>query len=246
MPQENKKRKHSAFYAPIAFVLVCAALVFVMSVFFRVSSVDVEGNSFYTTEEVVEASGVQEGDNLFFINRFTAASRIFSKLPYIESVSIERKMPNSIVISVDESEAIAYIRSEDGLWAIDRNCKLLSEVDAEDAVALLRIDGLTALSPAEGDMLLCSNGSEDTRDFLSAILKQINALGLRQNITYIDMSDVNCPEFDYTSRFTVRLGANENIPYKFQLMISAAAGLQAGDSGILDLSIDSAAHLIYQ
>jgi len=41
------------------------------------------------------------------------------------------------------------------------------------------------------------------------------------------------------------MGAYENVPYKFQLLIAAVAGLQSGDCGTLDLSIDEAAHLTY-
>ena len=79
---------------PLIFLLICAALVLGMSVFFRVAKVEVVGNSIYTAEEVVEASGIGTGDNLFFINRFSAASRIFSKLPYVDKAKVTRALPN--------------------------------------------------------------------------------------------------------------------------------------------------------
>ena len=54
MPQQNKKRrKRSALFAPISFLIICAALVFGMSVFFRVSGIEVEGNNLYTEEEII-------------------------------------------------------------------------------------------------------------------------------------------------------------------------------------------------
>ena len=123
MPQQENRKKRNAFFAPIAFLLVIAVLIFVVSVFFNVSAVEVEGNNFYTAAEVAEASGIQEGDNLFFINRFSAASRIFARLPYVEGISIEKQMPGSVIVHVTESEAIAYIACEDGWWAMDRGCK---------------------------------------------------------------------------------------------------------------------------
>ena len=245
MPQQENRKRKNAFYAPLAFLIVCAAVIFALSVFFRVSKIEVEGNNFYTAEQVAEASGIQEGDNLFFINRFSAASRIFSRLPYVEGISIEKKMPGSVIVHVTESEAIAYVSSGDGWWAIDRSCKLLSAVDGTDVEGLLRIEGITAASPAEGDTLTLTNGDSASVEYLSAILSQIYALGLRQEISCIDMSDASCPSFDYVERFTVRMGAFENVPYKFQLLISVVNGLQPGDCGTLDLSIDSAAHLSY-
>lgn len=243
MPSKSKKNKHSAVFLPLAFALVCAALIFVLGVFFQVRNIEVKGNSFYTDKEVAEASGVAEGDNLFFINRFSAASRIFSKLAYVEGVSIDRKLPSSLVINVTESEAIAYVETDDGLWAIDRTCKLLSKVSDDDAQELVRIKGVTATNPVEGELLVHTDST--VVGYLSDMLKQISALGLRHNIECIDMSEPSCPTFDYVERFTVKMGAYENVAYKFQLLVAAVAGLQSGDCGTLDLSIDSAAHLTY-
>ena len=245
MPPKKQKNKHSVVFAPLAFGLVCAALVFVLGVFFQVHKIEVNGNSFYTDEQVAEASGVVEGDNLFFINRFSAASRIFAKLAYVEGVSIDRKLPSSLIIDVVESEAIACVETDNGLWAIDRTCKLLSKVSTEDASELVRIKGFTVENPAQGEIITVSGGEEYAVSYLSDMLRQISALGLRRNIECIDMTQQNSPEFDYLGRFTVKMGAYENVGYKFQLLLAAVAGLQSGDCGTLDLSIDESAHLTY-
>lgn len=245
MPSNNKKNKHSVIFWPLAFALVCAALIFVLGVFFQVKNIEVNGNKFYTDEEISVASGVAEGDNLFFINRFSAASRIFAKLPYVEEVSIDRKMPNSIIVQVIESEAIACIETDNGLWAIDRSCKLLSKVSSADASALVYVKGLTAVSPAEGEMLVSPEANEDNVNYLSDMLKQISALNLRQSIKVLDMRDLNNPQFDFVGRFNVKMGRYENVGYKFQLLIATVQALQSGDCGTIDLSIDSAAHLTY-
>ena len=109
-----------ALFAPLAFLIICAALVFAMSVFFRVSRITVTGNALYTEEEITTAAGIEKGDNLFFINRFSAIARIRARLPYIETVSIERALPNRVTITVSESRAIAYVTAETGCWVIDR------------------------------------------------------------------------------------------------------------------------------
>ena len=246
MPQQNKrKRKRSALFAPLSFLIICAALVFGMSVFFRVSGIEVEGNLLYSREEIIEASGIEEGDNLFFINRFSAISRIFSKLPYVEKAVINRSLPNKLVIVVSESKAIACVTAEDGTWAIDRSCKLLSKASGEDLRGLIRVEGLTPIAPEAGQIIAPGEAESPKVNYLSAILTQIDALNLRDNITYIDISGISNPSFDYLGRFTVKLGANENIEYKFQCLLSAVEALSEGDRGTLDLSIDKRAHLTY-
>jgi len=245
MADKGKKRKRSALYAPVAFILIIAALVFGMSVFFRVSDITVTGNSIYTAEEIIEASGVSIGDNLFFLNRLSAMSRINSRLPYIESAEISRALPSSVTIVVTESSALAYLANEDGLWAVDKNCKVLSNVAKENFGSLIQVTGINPISPTVGETVAAGEAEGSKVKYLKEILGMIAALELQGDITDIDMSNVSSPHFRYLGRFTVKLGAHENVDYKFQLMISAVQKLQSGDSGILDLSIDNRAHLTY-
>ncbi|MCD8001460.1 MAG: FtsQ-type POTRA domain-containing protein [Oscillospiraceae bacterium] len=241
----EKRKKRSILFAPVSFLLVCMALIFGLSVFFRVYNIEVTGNSYYTSEEIVEASGIEQGDNLFFINRSSVVARIYARLPYVERADIRRSLPNRLVIEVTESGAIAYVTAEDGDWAIDRSCKLLSRVDETERAALIRVDGLTPIAPEEGQTIAAGEAERAKVTYLSEILYQISTLGMQDDVTWIDISSVSNPSFDYLGRFTVKLGASEDVDYKFQCLLSASEKLADGDRGTLDLSIDKQVHLIY-
>lgn len=241
------ERKRGALFAPLAFILVCLALIFGMSVFFRVANIEVTGNNLYSAEEIIAASGIEEGDNLFFINRFTAISRIFSKLPYVENATIDRSLPNRLVIEVTESSAMARVVAEDGYWAIDRGCKLLSPIEVSDAALLIAVDGVAPIAPEVGQTMAPGEADEPKVTYLSDILRRMSALNMAADVSAIDISDVSNPSFRYLDRFTVKLGSNEDLDYKFQLLLTAVAELKEGDSGTLDLSlsVDKRAHLTY-
>jgi len=241
----RKRKKRSAIYAPLCFLLICAALVFGLSVFFRVGNVEVEGNALYTKEEIVEASGIEKGDNLFFVNRFAAMTRLQAKLPYVESAVVNMQLPNRLKIVVTESVAVAYVTAEDGLWAIDRSCKLLSRVNIDELDGLVRIEGLVPIAPEVGQTIAAGEAERPKVEYLSEILRQIVGLGLQRSIRHINIENPANPSFDYIDRFTVKLGANENVDYKFQCLLSAVDALAEGDRGTLDLSIDKQAHLTY-
>jgi len=241
----RKRKKRSALYAPLCFLLVVAALVFGLSVFFRIGNIEVTGNSIYTAEEIVEASGIETGDNLFFVNRFAAVSRIYAKLPYVENAVVSLKMPNRLIIEISESSAVAWVTAEDGYWAIDRSCKLLSRVNADEIGGLIRIEGLKPIAPEVGEEIAAGESESPKVTYLAAILRQITELGLTGSVTYVDVSNVASPQFDYLGRFQVKLGTNENVEYKFQCLLSAVDALAEGDRGTLDLSIDKQAHLTY-
>ena len=109
----------------LTFVIIVLGVLLALSVFFRVSKITVDGNSYYTEEQIVQASGIEHGDNMFFVNRFSAASRIFAKLPYVQKVTINRKLPNHVVIEIAESQELGYVVSGDTYWAIDSNGKVV-------------------------------------------------------------------------------------------------------------------------
>lgn len=238
----RKKKNRSALYTPLAFIIICAALIFGMSVFFRVSRIEVNGNEMYTDEEVMAAAGIEEGDNLFFINRFTAVSRIFSHLPYVEEALVTRSLPDRVVIDVSESSAIACVVVESQYWAIDRNCKLLTMVDNVDAVGLITVTGVTPINPTIGEVIAPGEADQPKIDYLADILDQMQERGLIGDVTWVDVSTASNPSFDYLGRFTVKLGPNENTEYKFGMLLSAVEQLAAGDRGTIDLSIDKKAH----
>ena len=64
----------------------------------------VTGTERYTEKDVIEASGIQRGDNLFLLNKYEAARSIAEQLPYIdiEDIRIRRELPDTLLIDVAE------------------------------------------------------------------------------------------------------------------------------------------------
>ena len=236
------KNRRNILYGPLMFLLICAALVLGMSVFFKVSKITVEGSSLYAPEEVIEASGIEEGDYLFFVNRFSAASRIYSKLPHIDQVKVNLALPSHVTITITESSAMAYIDAGTACWVLDQNCKLLTTATGEETAGLIRVDGVTPLAPEVGAILAAGEADAAKVTYLAEILDQILTRELTGKVTAIDMSDVTNPAFAYDGRFTVRLGRDENVEYKFSMLQSAVEQLTEQDTGTIDLSIDKRAH----
>lgn len=238
---KKKRTVRRALYGPGAFLIACVALVFLMSIFFRVSVVEVQGNSYYTAEEVQLASGIVEGDNLFFINRFSVVSRIFTRLPYVEDVSISRYLPNKVVLTISESQALAYVSYEGEPWVIDRSCRMLTQAGADVTSTLIEVRGITPMTAEVGSVF--ETGPDDTGklEYLCAILDQIQERGMAGDIGYIDMTNVNSPSFSYLDRFIVKLGDFSETEYRFGKLLSAVSQLLEGDRGTLDVSGEGAA-----
>ena len=104
----NRRRRRGSFgflYKVLSVLAICVAIIAALTLFFRVSTIQVSGQQRYTDEQVQEASGIQIGDNLFLLNKYDAAGRIVETLPYIEDTRINRKLPSTLVIEVTECGA---------------------------------------------------------------------------------------------------------------------------------------------
>ena len=227
---------------PIMFFLVVVAVIFVMSVFFRVSDIQVRGNSHYTDEEIIRAIDIEEGDNLFFFDRFAALSRVFAKLPYIDEVTVERSLPNRVIITVTESQALAYIVLGEENWTIDHGCKVLGKANDDELRGLIPIVGISPGTLMIGEPLQTADGDTQTVDYIAAVLDQLEARGLYRQVGRVDFSDPEHVEFTLNDKYTVRIGNANNLEYKFGMLISVLSQLLDGDVGIINVSDGNTAH----
>lgn len=234
--QGGKQPTRGRLQRPLTFFLIIVAIIFIMSVFFKVEKIEVIGNSKYTTEQIISASGIHTGDNLFFINRIGAGSRVVVKLPYIDSVKITRSLPNSVTITVEESKAVACIEAGGELWSLSRTGKFLSSLSEKDAALLAQVKGISVGEPQVGEIITVTEDEKPKLDYLLDILYQVQARSLVDKVANINMTNVSDVSFEYDDRFVVKLGENDNTEYKFGKLLSAVSQLKADDAGTLELS----------
>ena len=98
---------------------------------------------------VIEASGLKTGGNLFLTKTDKAIEKIEELFPYARSVSIKRRLPDTLVIEIDEAVPVAYIEHGGSYWLISHEGKLLEAVDAS-ALQGFAITGCALSAPGEG------------------------------------------------------------------------------------------------
>ena len=115
-PRNKRKRKRGKGRLGPLFKLLCAGAVAVAltlgaTVFCQVETVAVTCNSRYSQEEIIKATGIQTGDNLFRMNKYQIAHQVLQGLPYVEELTIRRALPSTIVITVKEWDAVARVEA---------------------------------------------------------------------------------------------------------------------------------------
>ena len=189
-----------------------------------------------TDEEIIRAIDIEEGDNLFFFDRFAALSRVFAKLPYVEEVSVERSLPNKVIITVTESQALAYLVLGDELWTIDHSCKVLGKATEEELSGLIAVEGVDPGTLLIGEPLQTKDGDAELVEYLAEVLYQLEGRGLYTQVDSIDFSDKNHVSFSYGDKYMVKLGGPGKTEYKFGMLVSVMSQLLAGDVGVIDVS----------
>lgn len=230
-------------FSTLSFIVICAALAFGMSVFFRVSNVEVTGAKRYSQSEIVAASGVKDGDNLVFIDRAAIETRIYNKLLYVGSVTVSRRLPNTVVIAVDESSTFASVDSDSGSWIIDRNCRVIEKLSEhkDGGENIIAVSGLKGVKPKKGAALAAAQEDEARLTYLRDLLTAVSAAGISGDVSTISVENSANPELRYLDRFRVRLGRDEDLDSKLRLLTEVVSKLEDSDKGTIDLSTNKKA-----
>lgn len=104
------------FIVLMTLILTIVGLILLMhSSYFGVKAIRVIGNERMTKEEVIEASGVSKGLNLFLLPGREVANRLMNYVR-IKGVKLERDFPDTLVIHVNERNGLALFQNGSGKW----------------------------------------------------------------------------------------------------------------------------------
>jgi len=233
--QRRRGKRRNPIISILSALLICGALLLGVSVFFKISVIKTEGNTRYSQEQIISASGLKIGDNLFFVNKFDAISKIFKSLPYIDEAKIRKELPNILIIEVVEAAPVAYVKSGGSFWLIDQSCKLLEKVST-DGISGVEIIGLSPIQPVAGQKIEPGEAQKPKVAYVEALLKELINKDMLSDVTYIDVSNAGDLIFDYKGRFKVKMGKNENISDKLSLLNKSIEYLNPVATGTIDLT----------
>ena len=232
-----KRRARFGFiYKLLAAVAMIAAVVMGATVFFRVEEMVVQGNVRYNARQVIDASGIVQGDNLFGMNKFETARQIRRQLPYVEGVNIRRGWPDTLIVTVMECQAAARVNGEKGQWLISKSGKVL-ELARGTVKNVVRVDGLNAVQPEAGLPLVVREEQQARGSALLLLLQALDNIELLDKVTYIDMTSPSRILMDLDERFVVKLPVVGDFDYLLGAMDKAVATLEEYETGTLDLTV---------
>lgn len=140
------------YYVMIGIVVIATVSILSVTVLFNIDSFQVTGDSSYSEEEIIAASGINNGDNLIRINIGEAEEQIVSRLVYIDSAKISRGFPNRLLIDVEPAQPAISFACYGSFYVISERGRLL-EISKTAADCPIVTGFVPALDVDAGEML---------------------------------------------------------------------------------------------
>ena len=214
--RKKNRRKKIIVRSVLGCVFLLAGIIFVLTMFFNISEITVTGDTVYSSDQVVNESGVNIGDNLIFASKRKINETITTSLPYVGSVKVKRHLPSGLELQITKTDAV-YATTADGYFTLlNENGKVL-EKDVEyigENIILLNLGNIVSLEVGKNIEL----EKETVLDKLFQIREECAECGL-EGITAIDLSDIYNIKLVYQGRITLELGETDrsNLPKKLAL-----------------------------
>ena len=232
--RRGRRRSFRGLVSFICFVMILAAIVSAAVIFFKIGSVEVIGDTKYTDQQIISASGITTGQSMFLFNKFASISSIFAECPYIDEIQMRRSLPDVIQIIVTPCTPTAVIESTDGSYIIDMKGKILEKTGISEASGLPVVRGGQFDTPEIGKYVVFSE--EESSKALFSVLNTAKNSDILENISDIDITKVYDIKFKYLGRFIVEIGSVDDIERKFKFADAVVGSLGDNDMGIIDVS----------
>lgn len=236
--RRHKRRGGSGFfYKLLSVFVICAAIIVAMTLFFRVDEIVITGQERYSIDQIRKATGVEEGDNLFLLNRADVAKRITEQLPYVEQTRVNPKAPDTLFIEVKECGVPLAVLQDGYAWLVSPSGKIVEQLDEAEAEGYGVIDGVALLAPSVGTRITLATEFTAQQAGLLGLLSALDEQEMLEQVDAVHLEDLGTLSLDYAGRFEVLLPYDADFPLKVKGLkaILESGKIQENMTGTFDM-----------
>ena len=252
--------------------VIAAGIYLTVTMLFKINTIEVrtadgvvsEAGG-YSSEQILQALGVQKEENIFSFDPAAKAAALEKVFPMLEDIRVERDYPSTVVVRVAEAQPAYAMQTAKGWLTLSAGLKILA-ADSAQPTGLPTLYGGEPVFSDPGEQLCFeeetpadSTASESASDAasasaaveeetgdkrleaLSTLLTALDTVGMRGDVTRIEFADPEEMAFLYQDRISVRLGTLNELDYKLKLarhvlLNEDGKGCAATDTGTLDFT----------
>lgn len=211
----------------------------------------------YTEQQLIDATGIQVGDNLYGFSTKEKSDQLLAQMPYLDVAVVTRQAPGTVIIRAQP--AVERFKMEySGSWLVLSEQLKVLRVEPAEPDNLVQLDALlpegaattpgsflTLDAPSEPTALATAMPSgtatpenadeadtaqETPNEVLNELLGELDQYGLLDGTTVLTMQNMTELSFLYQGRVSVQLGTANNLDYKIRF--AAYIILDTGGDGL--------------
>jgi hypothetical protein len=191
---------------------------------------------------------------LLTFSKAKASAKIQASLSYVDDVRIGIKLPDTVIIYIEEMDVAYSIESTQGdWWLINSGGRVVEQITSVEAKNHTQVLGVMLEEPEVGNDAVAANEipqetlasgepvplsvtGEQRLSSALQILKALEANDIVGQVASVDVTDLEDIMMWYGSQYEVMLGGTDRMEYKIACMNDAILELSEYQSGILDIS----------
>ena len=206
-----KKRRIMASAITCGVVLLIGVILS-LTVLFKTEKIEVEGNSFYSEDQILSYANVALQSNIFVGKMTATPDKIAEKLPYVESAKVDFVVPDTIKITITDAVP-SYVIINDGKFLLISSKGRILDVMADNSSNYPVLSSSSLKNTTVGEYV--SYSDENVPVILEEISDSLSKNEFK-GITGIDVTNTANIELVYDNRIAVIIGLPEDIDYKIR------------------------------
>ena len=206
-----KKRRIMASVITCGVVLVIG-IILSLTVLFKTEKIEIEGDSFYSEEQILSFANVALQSNIFVGKMTATPDKIAEKLPYVESAKVDFVIPDTIKITIQDAVP-SYVIVNDGKFLLISSKGRILDVMTDNSSNYPVLSSSALQTTTIGDYV--SYSDENVPVILEEISDSLSKHEFK-GITGIDVTNTANIKLVYDNRIAILLGLPEDIDYKIR------------------------------
>ena len=242
----RKKKKLSrvgmALLMGFGFLIVVVAVA--LSTVFKITSIEIQGCTYYSETEILNAIGLEEGDSIFFLNEKKCASALSVKYPMIYSVKVYKIFPSGVRIKITEETPLYRFEYATSHAVVSANGKVLylgTQLPKEFE------DVLEAKVPEVSQAVagyFIKYKNEADKEAVEQVVTQLMKCNFSQEIVSLEMKSRFDIKVQYSERFTILFGDRTELDVKIKFVEGIVETLVKGEKGTINVKNAKKGYLI--
>jgi cell division protein FtsQ len=232
-PRQRRRKNLMIYYVMFFIAGVTLFATLAGTVLFNLEEVVIEGESIYSSGQIIAVSGIRRGVNLLRFDTEGCRRNIIDSLVYIDDVTVRRTFPNKVSITVHGAVEMAGIEHEGLFYTISRNGRILETNRSYEDRGNVIIYGFEADEPIVGGYI--SSAEFRKTGLVFTLIETAENAGLT-GIVDINITDHLDIWLNYMNRIKLHIGTAADLEQKLRAAVHILENdIESNEQGTLIL-----------